>query len=46
LIARRTTAPILELQEHTQRVAAGDLDARVACAPRTSWASSAARSTT
>ena len=29
-IARRTTRPILELQRHTQRVAAGDLDARVA----------------
>jgi len=29
VIARRTTAPILELQRHTQRVAAGDLEARV-----------------
>jgi signal transduction histidine kinase len=29
LIARRTTEPILKLREHTQRVASGDLDARV-----------------
>jgi signal transduction histidine kinase len=29
VIARRTTSPILALQEHTRRVAAGDLDARV-----------------
>jgi signal transduction histidine kinase len=29
LVARRTTRPILELKEHTLRVAAGDLDARV-----------------
>lgn len=28
-IARRTTRPILELQRHTQKVAGGDLDARV-----------------
>jgi signal transduction histidine kinase len=28
-IARRTTRPILELQQHTRRVAAGDLDARI-----------------
>ena len=28
-IARRTTQPILELQKHTQRVADGDLDARL-----------------
>jgi signal transduction histidine kinase len=29
VIARRTTGPILELREHTQRVAAGDLDAQI-----------------
>jgi nitrogen fixation/metabolism regulation signal transduction histidine kinase len=29
VIARRTTAPILTLQEHTRRVASGDLEARV-----------------
>jgi signal transduction histidine kinase len=29
LVARRTTRPILELRRQTQRVAAGDLDARV-----------------
>jgi two-component system nitrogen regulation sensor histidine kinase NtrY len=29
LVARRTTRPIVELKLHTQRVAAGDLDARV-----------------
>jgi nitrogen fixation/metabolism regulation signal transduction histidine kinase len=29
LIARRTTRPILELKRHTERVAAGDLDARI-----------------
>ncbi len=29
VIARRTTIPIHALQEHTQRVAAGDLDARI-----------------
>lgn len=29
VIARRTTRPILELQAHTQRVAAGDLAARI-----------------
>jgi signal transduction histidine kinase len=29
IIARRTTRPILELKGHTQRIAAGDLDARV-----------------
>jgi signal transduction histidine kinase len=29
-IARRTTRPILELQRHTRRVAAGDLEARIA----------------
>jgi signal transduction histidine kinase len=29
LIARRTTSPILAMREHTQRVAAGDLDARL-----------------
>jgi nitrogen fixation/metabolism regulation signal transduction histidine kinase len=29
VIARRTTGPILELREHTQRVAAGDLDAEI-----------------
>ncbi len=28
VIARRTTRPILALQQHTQRVASGDLDAR------------------
>ena len=28
-IARRTTRPILELQRHARRVAAGDLDARI-----------------
>lgn len=28
-MARRTTRPILALQQHTQRVAAGDLDARI-----------------
>ena len=28
-IARRTTRPILELQQHTRRVAAGDLEARI-----------------
>jgi len=28
-VARRTTRPIVELKKHTQRVAAGDLDARV-----------------
>ncbi|MDZ4774084.1 MAG: ATP-binding protein [Planctomycetota bacterium] len=28
-VARRTTRPILELKGHTQRIAAGDLDARV-----------------
>jgi len=31
-IARRTTRPILELQRHTRRVAAGDLEARIAVA--------------
>ena len=30
IVARRTTAPILELRAQTQRVAAGDLDAHVA----------------
>jgi len=30
LIARHTTRPILELQQHTQRVAAGDLETQVA----------------
>ena len=30
LIARHTTRPILELQRHTQRVAAGDLETQVA----------------
>ena len=30
LIAWRTTRPILALQEHTRRMAAGDLDARIA----------------
>ena len=30
VIARRTTRPILELRRHTERVAHGDLDARVA----------------
>lgn len=29
IIARRTTSPILALREHTQRVAAGDLDAHI-----------------
>ncbi len=29
LVARRTTRPILALRRHTQRVAAGDLDARL-----------------
>ncbi len=29
IVARRTTRPIVELKAHTQRVAAGDLDARV-----------------
>jgi len=29
VVARRTTGPILALQQHTRRVAAGDLDARV-----------------
>ena len=29
VIARRATSPIEELQRHTQRVAAGDLDARI-----------------
>jgi len=29
VIARRTTAPILALRAHTQRVAGGDLDARI-----------------
>ncbi len=29
VIARRTTAPILALRAHTQRVASGDLDARI-----------------
>jgi signal transduction histidine kinase len=29
VVARRTTAPILALREHVQRVARGDLDARV-----------------
>jgi nitrogen fixation/metabolism regulation signal transduction histidine kinase len=29
IVARRTTRPILELKGHTQRIAAGDLDARV-----------------
>jgi len=29
VIARRTTRPILALQQHTQRVASGDLDARI-----------------
>lgn len=29
LVARRTTRPILALQQHTQRVAAGDLEARL-----------------
>ena len=28
-VARRTTRPILALQQHTQRVAGGDLDARI-----------------
>jgi len=28
-IARRTTRPILELEQHTRRVAAGDLEARI-----------------
>jgi len=30
VISRRTTRPIRDLQRHTQRVAAGDLDARIA----------------
>ena len=30
VVARRTTRPILELKAHTQRIASGDLDARVA----------------
>jgi signal transduction histidine kinase len=30
LIARHTTRPILELQKHTQRIAAGDLETQVA----------------
>jgi len=34
LVARRTTRPIVELKLHTQRVAAGDLDARVAVESR------------
>jgi signal transduction histidine kinase len=34
LIARRTTRPILALQEHTKRVAAGDLETRVHVASR------------
>ena len=29
MIARRTTRPILELSEHTRRIAGGDLDARI-----------------
>lgn len=29
LVARRTTRPIVVLKQHTQRVAAGDLDARI-----------------
>lgn len=29
IIARRTTGPILALRDHTRRVAAGDLDARI-----------------
>ncbi len=29
VVARRTTQPILALREHTRRVAAGDLDARI-----------------
>lgn len=30
VIARRTTSPIVELSEHTRRVAGGDLEARIA----------------
>lgn len=33
-IARRTTRPITELQQHTQRIAAGDLDTRIEVASR------------
>lgn len=29
IIARRTTRPLLELRQHTRRVASGDLDARI-----------------
>jgi signal transduction histidine kinase len=34
IVARRTTGPILVLREHVQRVAAGDLEARVAIKSR------------
>ena len=29
IVARRTTQPILDLQQHTRRIASGDLDARI-----------------
>jgi signal transduction histidine kinase len=34
VVARRTTGPILELEQHTRRIAEGDLDARIEIASR------------